>query len=88
MSCLAYRIIVLAVFLVGLLSIQPANVSASRSIDLAVRHSRVLKAAGGALQDLNVPRDIAPSPATTFDPMNQSQKRRVRRGSDPIHNKC
>ncbi|KAK4394484.1 hypothetical protein Sango_1602700 [Sesamum angolense] len=82
MSCLPYRIIVLAVFLVGLLSIQPVNVSASRNIDL--RNSRVLK----ALQDLDVPRDIAPSPATAFDSMNESQKRRVRRGSDPIHNKC
>ncbi|KAL0416616.1 UNVERIFIED_CONTAM: hypothetical protein Slati_3493500 [Sesamum latifolium] len=88
MSCLAYRIILLAVFVVGLLSVQPTDVSASRSIDLAVRHSRVLKAGAGALQDLNVPRDIAPSPATTFDPMTESQKRRVRRGSDPIHNKC
>ncbi|KAL2244229.1 UNVERIFIED_CONTAM: hypothetical protein Sindi_0540900 [Sesamum indicum] len=87
MSCLAYRIIVLAVFVVGLLSVQPVNVSASRSIDLAVRNSRDLKA-GGALQDLNVPRNIAPSPATTLDSMNESQKRRVRRGSDPIHNKC
>ncbi|KAL0307742.1 UNVERIFIED_CONTAM: hypothetical protein Sangu_2492300 [Sesamum angustifolium] len=82
MSCLPYRIIVLAVFLVGLLLIQPVNVSASRNIDL--RNSRVLK----ALQDLDVPRAVAPSPATTFDSMNESQKRRVRRGSDPIHNKC
>ncbi|EYU35833.1 hypothetical protein ABFS82_09G039000 [Erythranthe guttata] len=77
MGCLSYyRIVVLAVFCIGFLSLQPENVSGSRN------SSRFLNAAFVA-QDLN----IAPSPSKTFNP-NESQKRRVRRGSDPIHNKC
>ncbi|KAG8379189.1 hypothetical protein BUALT_Bualt07G0062400 [Buddleja alternifolia] len=84
MSGLTNKIIIFAIFCIGLLSIQPANVSAFRSKDLALRSFPNLKTDG--FQDLRVPLNIAPSPATIFDP-NKSEKRRVRRGSDPIHNK-
>lgn len=75
----------MAVFFIGFLSIQLETVSGVRNIDLALRRERILNA--DALQDMSVPLHIAPSPAAMFDP-NESQKRRVRRGSDPIHNKC
>ncbi|KAH6758439.1 hypothetical protein C2S51_018674 [Perilla frutescens var. frutescens] len=98
MWCLTHRIIVLVFFCVGFLSIQPETASASRNIDLALtwgrgggggrlllRSPRILKAAA-ALEETNMPFNIAPSPAMTFDP-NQSEKRTVRGGSDPIHNR-
>ncbi|KAI5683771.1 hypothetical protein M9H77_04999 [Catharanthus roseus] len=73
------------------------KVSGIRSIDLALRwergdllflrSSRVLKAVTTE-EDLQVQQmSLAPAPATMFDP-NQSDKRRIRRGSDPIHNRC
>lgn len=79
MGTSAYKLIILTFFCIGFLSVQ---VSGFRRLDLAPERSRSLKD-----RDLNVPQGIAPSPETTFDP-NESQKRRVRRGSDPIHNKC
>ncbi|KAK9080450.1 hypothetical protein SSX86_000208 [Deinandra increscens subsp. villosa] len=82
-----YRGMMIFFVFIMLLSTQSETVSASRSIDLALRwgegrlfsrHSRVLK--GEELVS------IAPTPAAMmFDP-NQSNKRRIRRGSDPIHN--
>lgn len=72
------------------LSTQSETVSAVRIIDLAAlrrggerlfsRNTRVLK--GVTVEELV---NIAPTPAMMFDP-NQSDKRRIRRGSDPIHN--
>ncbi|KAK1435808.1 hypothetical protein QVD17_01577 [Tagetes erecta] len=70
-------------------STQSDTVSAVTSIDLALRwggerlfsrNMRVLK--GVTVEELV---NIAPTPAMMFDP-NQSDKRRIRRGSDPIHN--
>ncbi|CAA2986706.1 Hypothetical predicted protein [Olea europaea subsp. europaea] len=90
-----WRVIILVIFCIGVFSIQPEMVSGRRSIDLArrwergemsvLRSSRALKAV--ALQDLGAALNIAPSPGMTYDP-NQSEKRRVDRGSDPIHNRC
>lgn len=83
----ACRVVILVVC-IGFLSIQPQQVSGLGSIDLALRflrNSRVLK--GVAVEQLGAKLSIAPSPSTMFDP-NQSNKRRVRRGSDPIHNRC
>ncbi|KAF8399478.1 hypothetical protein HHK36_015344 [Tetracentron sinense] len=78
----------------GFLAVQPEKVSGLRSIDLVLRwdkehglvpkHARILKAV--AMEELNTEKKSAPSPPT-FDP-NRSSKRRVRRGSDPIHNRC
>ena len=66
-----------------LLSFGSARVSAVRSAGLALR--RIL--GGIDVQELDKPLNIAPSPSVTFD-QYQSNKRRIRRGSDPIHNKC
>ncbi|XP_014495095.1 CLAVATA3/ESR (CLE)-related protein 45 [Vigna radiata var. radiata] len=80
---------------VGILASQPGMVSGLRSKDLALRWdqrqsplaqiARVLKAV--AMEDLQSQLDLAPAPSLTFDP-NQSDKRTVRKGSDPIHNRC
>ncbi|KAD4385313.1 hypothetical protein E3N88_25481 [Mikania micrantha] len=80
------RVPMMMIFVCIILSTQSEKVSARRNIDLAFRwgeerlfsrHSRVLK-----VDELV---NIAPTPAMMFDP-NQSNKRRIRRGSDPIHN--
>lgn len=89
MSCLTYRAALLVFFCVGLLSILPETVSATRSIGLALRRGR---GGGGRLllaleEEGERPFNIAPSPAMTFDP-SQSEKRTVRGGSDPIHNRA
>ena len=83
----ACRVVIFLIF-VGLLCTQPGQVSGLRSVDLALRflrNSRVLK--GADVQELHENMNMAPSPSMTFDP-DQSNKRRVRRGSDPIHNRC
>lgn len=83
--CLStYKIALLVLFCVGFLSIQPEIVSASRNIDLALRSFRILR--GVALEEEEMAFKIAPSPAMSFDP-NQSEKRKVKGGSDPIHNR-
>jgi len=80
---------------VGILASQPGMVSGLRSKDLALRWdhrqsplaqiARGLKAV--AVEDLQSQLDLAPPPSLTFDP-NQSNKRTVQKGSDPIHNRC
>ncbi|KAK9198624.1 hypothetical protein WN944_013810 [Citrus x changshan-huyou] len=94
MGSLVYRGFILLVC-IGFLSLQPQNVSGLRSIDLvlrwdkevlpAVRNTRILKAV--PLKDLQMNPSLAPAPSLMFDP-NQSNKRKVRKGSDPIHNRC
>ncbi|XWS37352.1 hypothetical protein CRYUN_Cryun19dG0035500 [Craigia yunnanensis] len=81
---------------IGLLALQPEIVSGLRGIDLAlkwdkglfpfVQNSRILKAVV-AVDSLQTRQNLAPAPSMMFDP-NQSNKRRVRKGSDPIHNRC
>lgn len=80
MGCLIYRVAVVAVFFVAFLSVDVETVSGLRRVDLALR-----RGGDDALQDTSTQLDIAPSPAMVVDP-NESQKRRVRRGEDPIHN--
>ncbi|CDP20950.1 unnamed protein product [Coffea canephora] len=94
MSFSSCRMIILIVC-IGSFCFQPEKVSGLRSIDLALRlhegellflrSSRILNSV--ASEGLHVQLNLAPAPATMFDP-NQSNKRRVRRGSDPIHNRC
>ncbi|XAR65480.1 hypothetical protein NMG60_11009621 [Bertholletia excelsa] len=77
------RTFVLFLLCFGILSVQPEKVSCLRSIEpLFLRNSRVLNAA----EVLKIPPSLAPVPSVAFDP-NQSSKRNVRRGSDPIHNR-
>lgn len=89
----AQRLFILLIC-VGLLAVQPARVYGLRSKKLAIRWSkedhgvvpvkqRILKEV--VMENLNAEK----KPATInkkSDP-NQSSKRRVRRGSDPIHNR-
>ena len=93
MVCSAQRVLIFLIFF-GLLVVQPDKVSGLRSIDLVFRHSqeengiatrnqRILKAVD--MKGMSTEKKPAPV-NNTFDP-NQSSKRRVRRGSDPIHNK-
>ncbi|GMN45627.1 hypothetical protein TIFTF001_014813 [Ficus carica] len=97
MGLLAYRVfLVFLLSCIGILVLHPQNASALRSKDLALRWDKaklppfladlhIFKSV--SLDDLQRNLDLAPAPSMTFDP-NQSNKRRVRRGSDPIHNRC
>lgn len=94
MGFLAYRGAILLVC-IGFLALQPGKVSGLRSMDLALRWDKghfsflnslhVVKAV--SVEDLQAKLSLAPAPAMTFDP-SQSNKRKVRKGSDPIHNRC
>ncbi|KAF3437688.1 hypothetical protein FNV43_RR20444 [Rhamnella rubrinervis] len=95
MGFLAYREAILILF-IGFLVLQPVKVSGLGSKDLALRwrtklHLPFLRdlhiVKDVALEDLQRKLSVAPAPSVTFDP-NQSGKRGVRRGSDPIHNRC
>ncbi|CAL5355082.1 unnamed protein product [Camellia sinensis] len=87
--------ILILLICIGFLALQPTKVSSLRSIDLVLRwskedHGLVLKYQrrldeAGEMQAMNAEKKRA-SMNKTFDP-NQSSKRRVRRGSNPIHNK-
>lgn len=91
MGVLAYKGAILLVC-IAFLALQPEKVSGLRSMDLALRWHKghfsflnslhVVKAV--AVENL---LSLAPAPAMTFDP-SQSNKRKVRKGSDPIHNRC
>lgn len=80
---------------VWILASQPFKVSGLRSKDLAlrwdqgllpfVRSFRVLKGVY-AVEDLQSKVELAPAPSITFDPYH-SNKRTVRKGPDPIHNR-
>ncbi|XVF54308.1 hypothetical protein PTKIN_Ptkin05aG0170800 [Pterospermum kingtungense] len=80
-----------------LLVLQPADmVCGLRGIDVALRwdkgllpfvkNSRILKAVV-AVDSLQTRQNLASAPSMMFDP-NQSNKRGVKKGSDPIHNRC
>ncbi|KAM6594020.1 hypothetical protein CsatA_001723 [Cannabis sativa] len=93
MGLLPNRVIPLLLLCIGFLALQPQNTSALGSKDLALRWDKVKIPFLGdlhifksvAFEDLQRKLVLAPAPSVTFDP-NQSNKRRVRRGSDPIHN--
>ncbi|CAL8094693.1 unnamed protein product [Prunus armeniaca] len=84
-------------FCIGLfLVVQPGEVSALTSLGLALRENqdqyhgilprrqRTLKAA--TMEEMSAEKKNSTNTNSNFDP-NQSSKRRVRRGSDPIHNR-
>ncbi|KAK8680609.1 hypothetical protein V6N13_109550 [Hibiscus sabdariffa] len=63
-------------------------------IDVALRvrpsvgkYSRILEAVADAVDTSETRQNLAPAPSVVFDP-NQSNKRTVKKGSDPIHNRC
>ncbi|KAL4324956.1 hypothetical protein GQ457_11G025820 [Hibiscus cannabinus] len=62
-------------------------------IDVALRvrpfvgkHSRILEAVADAVDTSKTRQNLAPAPSIVFD-LNRSNKRRVKKGSDPIHNR-
>jgi Sec-independent protein translocase protein TatA len=84
----SHRVLIL-VICIGLLVFQPSEVSGLRNIGVALRqnqeHHRILKAV--AMEEMNTGNKNSTNANKNFDP-NQSSKRRVRRGSDPIHNRA
>ena len=87
--------VMLLLFVGFLISIQPKEVSGLKSLEIALRHSqkehRIMLQNQHTLQDtekelLNIKKNSA-NVNNRFDP-NQSSKRRVRKGSDPIHNRA
>ncbi|GKV00679.1 hypothetical protein SLEP1_g13333 [Rubroshorea leprosula] len=93
MVCSVRRVLILLIC-IWLLTVEPNQVSGLRSKDLVFRHrhkgngispqnQRILKAVD--MEGMSTQRKSAPV-NNKFDP-NQSSKRKVRRGSDPIHNR-
>ncbi|KGN61380.1 hypothetical protein Csa_006322 [Cucumis sativus] len=78
-------LIVLLMCVVALLAVKTDQACALRSIDLALRPSRHILVEDSTVEELNMKRNSQPR-NNKFDP-NRSSKRRVRRGSDPIHNR-
>ncbi|KAG9451294.1 hypothetical protein H6P81_011259 [Aristolochia fimbriata] len=87
--------VLLILLCLGSLALLQHKVSGLSSIDHVLRRSeehgrprefkpRMLK--DTAVQNLNTKEKAGPPPSSS-DPY-QSSKRRVRRGSDPIHNRC
>ncbi|XVF85922.1 hypothetical protein PTKIN_Ptkin17bG0156700 [Pterospermum kingtungense] len=92
MVCSAQRLLLVLVLL-GLLAVPPGKVYGLRNIDLVlIRHgqeqhgvaTRSLKAA--EMKEMSTEKKLPAPPNNKFDP-NQSSKRPVGRGSDPIHNR-
>ncbi|KAK8710731.1 hypothetical protein V6N13_146044 [Hibiscus sabdariffa] len=93
-------IIVLVVASTVLLVVQPERVWGSRGIDVAlrwdhkgstssppsVRSTRILEAVV-PVESLQTGQGLGPVSPMMFDP-NRSSKRKVGRGSDPIHDRC
>ncbi|KAK9935150.1 hypothetical protein M0R45_022262 [Rubus argutus] len=84
----SHRVLIL-VICIGLLVFQPSEVSGLRNIGVVLRqnqeHHRILKAV--AMEEMNTGNKNSANANKNFDP-NHSSKRRVRRGSDPIHNRA
>ncbi|KAF9626176.1 hypothetical protein IFM89_031303 [Coptis chinensis] len=77
---------------IGFLIAQPYRVSGLRSIDMVLKgnqeqriekKSRILSTV--STEDLHNKNELAPAPS--LSDAYESSKRRVRRGSDPIHNR-
>lgn len=78
------------------LALQPEGTNGLTNIDLALRWDKAhipIFSSFKFVKDASVEDDwggmlaFAPAPSTGLDP-TQLNKRRIRRGSDPIHNKC
>ena len=88
------RVLILLIC-IGLLSFQPDKVSGLRSIDIALRKQKednhIFLQSRRTLKVVKTEEKLNPETKSTgqnnkLDP-NQSTKRQVRRGSDPIHNR-
>ncbi|OWM90412.1 hypothetical protein CDL15_Pgr014715 [Punica granatum] len=87
------RVVVIVLLCLEVLVVLPGNVSAVRRADLVLANEEHL--VRRSLMVASVPELVnekqsfahAPSMGAFFDP-NQSNKRGVPKGSDPIHNRC
>jgi hypothetical protein len=89
----AHRAFILLIC-IGFLAVQPDKVSGMRRIDLAPIQGQEVR--GAMTQNRRILKDVAMEGMNTekksahvnkkFDP-NESSKRSVRKGSDPIHNR-
>ncbi|KAK8627742.1 hypothetical protein V6N13_135344 [Hibiscus sabdariffa] len=90
MVCRTRRELTVFLMFFGLLAVQPDNVSGLISIDFALKHGE-----GGngivvtrkAVEMKGVSTEQKPVAANNTTGPNESSKRRVRRGWDPIHNR-
>ncbi|KAL5722793.1 hypothetical protein ACHQM5_006268 [Ranunculus cassubicifolius] len=88
------RFLIILVCIGFLLTAQPYRVSAIRSLDMVFRwgreqepkSSRILKEVS-VIENLHGKSELAPSPSPSMFEAYETSKRRVRRGSDPIHNR-
>ncbi|CAN6550539.1 unnamed protein product [Malus baccata var. baccata] len=98
MICSNHSVFILLLICIGFLVVQPDEVSALTSIRVALRQNRdqyhqgilpwnqrSLKAV--TVEAMNTEKKNSTNTKNKFD-LNQSSKRRVRRGSDPIHNRA
>ncbi|CAJ2639384.1 unnamed protein product [Trifolium pratense] len=85
MSFLVFKGLFFILVCVGMLASQPYIACGLRTKDLALRWDK-RKLHFVAMEGLESKMDLAPSPSMTFD-VNQSNKRTVKKGSDPIHNR-
>lgn len=95
MGFLIHRAAILLLW-IGFLALQPEGTSGLTNIDLALRWEKPqvpIFSSFKFVKDVSLGDDwqrtvaFAPAPSTGLDP-TQLNKRRIRRGSDPIHNKC
>ncbi|KAG5521211.1 hypothetical protein RHGRI_033685 [Rhododendron griersonianum] len=83
MVCNTRRVFILLIC-ISFFTVQPSKGSSLRSIDLVLRWRTEEKKING-MHEMNT-EEKHPPVNKAFDP-NQSSARRVRKGSDPIHNR-
>ncbi|CAA7396084.1 unnamed protein product [Spirodela intermedia] len=83
------RLLLLAVALVTCLALQRGEASGLRRLGFAAEWSRrTLHGADAVVLMVAPPPAASPAPAGLSFDLDHACKRRVRRGSDPIHNRC
>jgi len=83
-------LLVLVLLFISTIALAPEKAYGNRNIDLVIRRSAEEKPTsmkGNGVVGFDVKKESeAPSPSSSD--LSQTSKRRVRRGSDPIHNRC
>ncbi|TYI36178.1 hypothetical protein ES332_A03G124500v1 [Gossypium tomentosum] len=80
MVCSSQRVLLFLIF-IGLLAIQADKVCGLRGIHFVLKQTRK------AVEMKEMRTEQKPLPVNNKTDPNESSKRRVRRGSDPIHNR-
>lgn len=90
-SAAAYRAAVIILLCAEVLVILPENVSAVRKVDLVHVNEHPIPRSlivASAPELVKKKPSFAHAPSVDFFDPNQSNKRGVPKGSDPIHNRC